>query len=115
VLDDIEQQITDIVRGSDLLEVTTRQLTLFKYLNMPAPRYLHLPLAVNAAGLKLSKQNHAMALDMNNPKVQLLNALRFLGQAVNEQYQDFTIEQLLISATTNWQISKIPLSVSSSG
>jgi len=111
VLDDIEQQITDIVRGSDLLEVTTRQLTLLNYFDAPTIRYLHLPLAINSQGLKLSKQNHAMALNMQNPKGQLIAALAFLGQNVNEQYQDLSIDELLIKATDNWQTSQIPLTV----
>ena len=111
VLDDIEQQITDVVRGCDLLEVTSRQLTLLQYLEASPIRYLHLPLAINAQGLKLSKQNHAMALDLKKPKQQLIKALAFLGQTIHEQYQDYTIEQLLISATNNWQISQIPLAV----
>jgi len=111
VLDDIEQQITDIVRGSDLLEVTTRQLTLFNYFDAPTIGYLHLPLAINSHGLKLSKQNHAMALNMQNPKGQLIAALAFLGQNVNEQYQDLSIDELLIKAADDWQISKIPLAV----
>ena len=107
VLDDIDQQITDIVRGCDLLEVTTRQMTLYQYLNINFVRYLHLPLAVTANGLKLSKQNHAQALAPENTKQLLIAALKFLGQKFSLQYQDFTIEELLKSAINNWQINKI--------
>lgn len=109
VLDDIEQQITDIVRGSDLLEVTTRQMTLYQYLNANFARYLHLPLAVTDNGLKLSKQNHAQALASKNTKQLLIGALKFLGQKHSVEYQDFTTEELLKTAIKNWQINKISL------
>jgi len=108
VLDDIEQGITDVVRGSDLLEVTTRQMSLYQQLNQPFSRYLHLPLAVMENGLKLSKQNHAKALDLDRRKVVLIQALGFLGQNISPQYQDFTLEQMLEYATKHWCINDIP-------
>ena len=111
VLDDIAQGITDVVRGSDLLEVTTRQMTLYQYWELPFARYLHLPLAMGDNGLKLSKQNHALALNKQQPKQQLLNALLFLGQKTLPQYQDFSVEQLLEVASLQWQINHIPKQV----
>ena len=108
VLDDIEQNITDIVRGCDLLEVSTRQMTLYQYFNHSPVRYLHLPLIVNDAGLKLSKQNYAKALDLTQVKATLLLALDYLGQEVSLQHQDYSVEALLIEAAKNWNISQIP-------
>lgn len=108
VLDDIDQKITDIVRGCDLLEVTTRQMTLCRYLGAQHGRYMHLPLVVNSQGLKLSKQNHAKALDPNKTKQLLIAALAFLGQQFHKDYQDYNLEQLLKVAVENWQIADIP-------
>ncbi|MGB0898053.1 MAG: tRNA glutamyl-Q(34) synthetase GluQRS [Psychrobium sp.] len=108
VLDDMEQGITDIVRGSDLLEVTTRQLTLLNHLNAAPINYLHLPLAITDNGLKLSKQNHATALDLTARRQLLTQALQFLGQTVCPDYQDLSIEQLLNNAVEQWNINKIP-------
>ena len=108
VLDDMEQGITDVVRGSDLLEVTTRQLTLLNHLNTAPINYLHLPLAITDNGLKLSKQNHAKALDFTARKQLLVQALQFLGQSSCANYQDLSIEQLLDSATMQWNVNKIP-------
>ncbi|MGB1297402.1 MAG: tRNA glutamyl-Q(34) synthetase GluQRS [Psychrobium sp.] len=113
VLDDMEQSITDVVRGSDLLEVTTRQMTLFNHLRtgqlQAEPiKYLHLPLAITDNGLKLSKQNHAKALDLNERKSLMLKALAFLGQRVEDDYRDMSLHQLLQLATTQWNIHSIP-------
>ena len=73
VVDDAEQQITDVVRGLDLLDNTPRQIFLQRMLGFPTPRYLHLPLVLNAGGEKLSKQTGAEAIDHMRP-VQALQA-----------------------------------------
>ncbi|MBD3719739.1 tRNA glutamyl-Q(34) synthetase GluQRS [Klebsiella pneumoniae] len=62
VVDDHFQGITEIVRGADLIEPTVRQISLYQHFGWQAPDYLHLPLALNGDGNKLSKQNHAPAL-----------------------------------------------------
>ncbi len=108
VLDDIDQQINHVVRGSDLLEVTTRQMTLLNRLSAPTIDYLHLPLAVTSSGLKLSKQNHAKALDLTQRKLLILQALDFLGQVIRSDYLDMSLEQLLKHAVVHWNINTIP-------
>jgi glutamyl-Q tRNA(Asp) synthetase len=80
VIDDIAQGITHVVRGSDLLEVTGRQLFLFGLLGAPLPAFGHVPLAVQANGQKLSKQNHAKAIDHKEASRNLWRGLEFLGQ-----------------------------------
>ncbi len=79
VVDDAEQGISDVVRGADLLESTARQILLQRLLGFPTPRYLHLPVAVNASGEKLSKQAGAKALVAEHPAGALRAALQFLG------------------------------------
>jgi len=108
VLDDIEQQINNVVRGSDLLEVTTRQITLLNHFMASSIDYLHLPLAITNSGLKLSKQNYAKALDLTKRKSLLIQALDFLGQPTHIDYQDLSIDELLILATAQWDIATIP-------
>jgi len=79
VVDDAEQGITDVVRGADLLDSTARQIYLQGLLGYPTPRYLHLPLLLNATGEKFSKQNGAQAIDRGQPLAELQRAARFLG------------------------------------
>src|SRR3954469_20414140 len=78
VVDDADQGVTDVVRGADLLDSTPRQIYLQRLLGMPTPRYLHVPVAVDAGGEKLSKQTGAQAVDAS--MATLRNALRFLRQ-----------------------------------
>lgn len=79
VVDDAEQGVTDIVRGADLLDSTARQIYLQGLLGYATPRYLHVPLLMNASGEKFSKQNGAQALDLGQPLQALQQAAAFLG------------------------------------
>lgn len=80
VVDDAHQGISEVVRGCDLLDSTPRQILLQHLLDLPTPAYLHLPLAVDVEGRKLSKSNEAPAIDVADPRAALARALRFLGQ-----------------------------------
>jgi glutamyl-Q tRNA(Asp) synthetase len=80
VVDDAAQGITDIVRGADLLDSTPRQILLQQALGMPTPRYLHLPLIVDAHGDKLSKSMAALPVDDDAPLPALRAAWEALGQ-----------------------------------
>src|SRR5260221_333526 len=81
VVDDGAQAITDVVRGADLLDNTPRQIHLQRLLQLPTPRYLHVPVVLNADGEKLSKQTGAAPLDLSDPVAQLERAWRHLGFA----------------------------------
>lgn len=80
VVDDQEQGVTDVVRGQDLLTSVARQVYLQRLLGYRTPRYLHVPLATNEAGEKLSKQTKATAIDAQEAPSLLAAAWRFLGQ-----------------------------------
>jgi glutamyl-Q tRNA(Asp) synthetase len=79
VVDDAFQQVTDVVRGADLLESTPRQIHLQKLLGLPTPRYRHVALALNENGEKLSKQTLAPPLDLSRRQELLDEAFRFLN------------------------------------
>lgn len=78
VVDDAGQRVSDVVRGADLLDNTPRQIFLQHTLGLPTPRYLHVPVVLNAAGEKLSKQSGATALDETRPVVELERAAQHL-------------------------------------
>ena len=79
VVDDAAQAISEIVRGSDLLDSTPRQILLQRHLGLPQPDYLHLPIVIGADGRKLSKQDRARPVDGDAPMPSLLAALDVLG------------------------------------
>lgn len=79
VVDDAAQGITAVVRGADLLASTPRQIFLQRLLGLPTPSYLHVPVAINRLGAKLSKQTLAQRLP-DDPLPALLAAWRFLDQ-----------------------------------
>jgi glutamyl-Q tRNA(Asp) synthetase len=99
VVDDAEQGITHVVRGADLMDSTARQIYLQRLLGHATPRYLHVPVAVNAAGEKLSKQSGAQAIDAQRPAQLLQEALAFLGQSVTTDLDE---------AVANWEPARIP-------
>lgn len=73
VVDDAAQGITHVVRGQDLADNTARQIVLQRALGLPTLHYVHTPLVLGTNGEKLSKQNGALALDLQHP-VRALNA-----------------------------------------
>lgn len=102
VVDDIYQGITHVVRGADLLDVSGRQIALFQLLGQPAPVFGHLPLALQDNGQKLSKQNHAPALQDDNACDNLWQALVFLGQNPPASLRRAGCQPLLHWATAHW-------------
>ena len=79
VIDDAWQGVTDVVRGSDLLTSTARQVLLGKLLGLPGLRYMHIPVVMDDHGRKLSKQNGAPAIDTREPLLVLEQAWVNLG------------------------------------
>ena len=101
VVDDAEQGITDVVRGADLLDSTPRQILLQRLLGLPTPRYLHVPVAVDAAGDKLAKQDGAATAGADA----LSRALTFLG---HEPPGELPVRELLAWAREHWDVARIP-------
>jgi len=108
VVDDAAQGITDVVRGADLLDSAPRQIFLQRLLGVPTPRYLHLPVATNAVGDKLSKQTLAPPIDRTRPGAALLAALDFLGQRPDSRLVDALPADVLAVAISRWDRALIP-------
>ncbi|MBT8433412.1 MAG: tRNA glutamyl-Q(34) synthetase GluQRS [Gammaproteobacteria bacterium] len=109
VVDDELQNITEVVRGADLLENTCLHIYLQQKLGFKTPDYMHIPLVNNAQGVKLSKQTGANALDHRNPSRQLFAALGHLGQSPQRQLENAGPREILQWAVDNWSIVSIPV------
>lgn len=105
VVDDYLQGITHVVRGADLLDNTERQIWLGQLLGYPQLSYMHLPLAMNDQGQKLSKQNLAQALDLSKAPELLQKAILALGQPNVDLDQP---RAMLRQAVAQWNIDLIP-------
>ena len=106
VVDDALQGVTHVVRGADLLHSTTRQIYLQQLLGYTTPVYAHIPLVMNNAGQKLSKQNLAQALPLDNVEATLIEALRFLQQPLPGNIHTFSLPEIWQWAHAHWQLPK---------
>jgi len=108
VVDDAAQGITDVVRGADLLDSTARQILLHQLLGRPVPRYLHLPVAANPQGEKLSKQTGAAPVDAARPVETLWTVLGFLGQNPPQGLRSAGLAEFWRWAIANWDTRHLP-------
>ncbi len=106
VVDDAAQGITDVVRGADLLSSTPRQVLLQDLLGLPTPTYLHVPVATNAAGEKLSKQTRAAQLS-DTPLPVLLAAWHFLDQPPPPE-PPANAAEFWTWARASWKVARLP-------
>ena len=106
VVDDAFQDITEVVRGQDLLESTARQIWLQRCLGLPTPAYRHLPLVRDAQGNKLSKSARSWPVERADPSAALRRALAFLGQPLPDTPAD--VGGLLAHALANFEPGLMP-------
>jgi glutamyl-Q tRNA(Asp) synthetase len=106
-VDDAFQGVTNVVRGADLLLSTPRQIWLQKLLGYVQPRYMHLPVAVNEQGEKLSKQTLAAPVNKDAPATVLLHALAFLRQDVAAEWVSYKPEEILRFAAAQWDCGRL--------
>jgi len=99
-LDDGLQQVSHIMRGLDILPMTTAQIGIMQAARLPTiDQWYHLPLINNADGQKLSKQNLAQPIDTSNPSQLIAEALSLLQQP---KVDIDTPENMLKQAVTQW-------------
>lgn len=108
VVDDDYQGITEIVRGSDLLNSTPRQVWLMDLFGFTRPAYAHLPIAVDEAGRKLSKQTLAQPVDDESPAPALAAALDFLGHPPPAGLRKGPLRELWRFAEAEWDLGRVP-------
>jgi len=107
VVDDQLQGITEVVRGIDLLDSTPRHIYLQTLLGFATPAYLHIPVAVNADGQKLSKSTGAAAVDVARPGAQLAQALRVLYQSPPPDLERESVSAIWDWAIAHWDVTKL--------
>lgn len=105
VVDDGFQRITDVVRGSDLIDSTPRQIYLQQCLGLPTPRYAHVPVLTGADGQKLSKQNLAPAVAPEQAAALLPEIATLLGQP---PLPPGSLTQHLQALVRQWDIGRVP-------
>jgi glutamyl-Q tRNA(Asp) synthetase len=108
VVDDHAQDITHVVRGADLLASTPRQIYLQGLLGLPTPEYLHVPIALNAAGEKLSKQTLANPVRPERAAAVLADVLRFLEHSPPDEVCADSVSALWRWAVENWRRDRLP-------
>lgn len=107
VIDDAEQQVSEVVRGCDLLDSTTRQIYLQQQLGLPTPDYAHIPVLVNRDGEKLSKQTGAAAIQAQAPAAALAQALCYLGQDVPTNLFGASTSDIWSWALDHWNMDNV--------
>lgn len=108
VVDDAAQGVSHIVRGSDLLDSTPRQIYLQQLLGLPTPAYCHVPVAVNSQGEKLSKQTRALPVAAAYASAVLVRVLAFLGQQPPVALQTAPVAVIWQWAVAHWRLAAVP-------
>ncbi|MGR8933557.1 MAG: tRNA glutamyl-Q(34) synthetase GluQRS [Gammaproteobacteria bacterium] len=101
-VDDRLENITEVVRGYDLLDSTPKQIYLQQLLGYRSPHYMHVPVIVDAHGQKLSKQSYAAAVDRHDANKVLFEALVLLFQQPPTMLRGAPVSELLDWAIAHW-------------
>lgn len=107
-LDDGFQNISHVLRGSDLLDSTPRQIHLLHCLGLQVPDYGHIPVLSNAQGQKLSKQNHAPELVSSKASPNLFDCLHLLAMPAPQELKHSSVQHLINWAIEHWQLNNVP-------
>jgi len=103
VVDDEVQQISEVVRGIDIMDSTARQIRLQRLLGYRTPRYMHIPVITHANGDKLSKLTGAQAIPLDDVCATMAAALRALQQEPPENLENSPLQNIWDWAVENWR------------
>ncbi|MEO7659175.1 MAG: glutamate--tRNA ligase, partial [Pyrinomonadaceae bacterium] len=101
VCDDIEMQITHVIRGQDHLTNTHKQILIYEALGLTPPTFAHLPLIMAPNKGKLSKRKHGEVVSMTTYRdagflaAAFRNFLALLGWSAGEEKEIYTLEELV--------------------
>ena len=99
VIDDLEMDITHVIRGEDHLSNTAKHIALFQAFGVKPPHYAHIPLILNADGSKMSKRDKGASLtsyldDGFLPEA-VVNFLCLLGWSPKENREKLTLDETI--------------------
>ena len=99
VIDDLEMNITHVIRGEDHLINTTKHIALFKAFGVPPPHYAHIPLILNKDGSKMSKRDQGASLTSYTeggflPEA-VINYISLLGWSPKENREKISLAETI--------------------
>jgi glutamyl-tRNA synthetase len=101
VVDDLEMNITHVVRGEDHLSNTAKHIALFRAFGVEAPRYAHIPLILNIDGSKMSKRDKGASLstyiEEGYAPEALVNYLCLLGWSPKQNREKMPLKEVIES------------------
>ena len=101
VCDDLEMEITDVIRGQDHLTNTHKQVLIYEALGKTPPRFAHLPLILAPNKGKLSKRKHGAVVSMTTYRdkgfvaAAFRNFLALLGWSAGEEREIYSLAELI--------------------
>ena len=107
VADDFDQGISEVVRGVDLLDSTPRQIHIQRQLGFQTPAYMHIPVAVNDQGQKLSKSHGSPAIRTDKAAAEVCLALRCLKQDPPDELASYDLRTIWHWVSRNWGASPL--------
>jgi glutamyl-Q tRNA(Asp) synthetase len=108
VVDDAAQGVTKIVRGSDLLDNTPRQIRLQTLLGLATPAYAHVAVLVEADGSKLAKSRRSLRADAVAAVATVVEILRLLGQEPPPELAEASLPSCWQWAMAHWRLGRVP-------
>ena len=101
IIDDAEMQITHVIRGTEHLNNTPKQIVIAQALGLQLPQFAHIPLVLDDSGSKLSKRHHGDLVAVNRYREQgylpeaMLNFVARLGWSYDDKQEIFSVEELV--------------------
>lgn len=107
-LDDLEQNVTHVIRGYDLIESSFAQQQITQVLANKTLHYGHHPIALSPQQIKLSKSAHSPAIQQQDAVQNVFNVLKFLNQDPIPELRSASLNELWRWALNHWNRHAIP-------
>lgn len=101
IIDDAETQITHVIRGTEHLNNTPKQIAIANALGLNLPQFAHIPLVLDSGGRKMSKRHHGDLVAVNRYREQgylpeaVLNFVVRLGWSYDDKQEIFSVDELI--------------------